>query len=58
VRLGDLGEARVMLDLAAVVDDRGQLPHVDVVLANQLSAFPGIGGVEVERDAVAGQQVA
>ena len=47
-----------MLDPAAVVDDRGEMPHVDAVLADQPLAFRGVGGVELERDAVAGQQVA
>ncbi len=36
----------------------GQMPHVDAVLADQLLASFGIGGVKLERDAVAGEQVA
>ena len=57
VRLGDLGEARIVPDLAAVVDDRGKPPHVDAVLADQLLAFRRVGGVELEGDAVAAQHV-
>ena len=55
VRLGDLGEAWIVLDLAAVVNDRGKPPHVDAVLADQLPSFRRAGGVELEGNSVAAQ---
>jgi hypothetical protein len=53
----DLGVAGIVQDRAVVADQGGESVRVDPELADQLLSTLGTGGVELEGDAVAGQQV-
>jgi hypothetical protein len=52
-----VGVARIVQDRAVVADEGGKPLHVDAELADQLPPMLGIHRVELEGDAVAGQQV-
>jgi hypothetical protein len=53
----DVGKARIMEHRTVVADHGGKAPHVNPQVSDELSSGLGIRGVELERDAIAAQQV-